>query len=37
MKIKGFKWVIPVVNVILLEMIYAEKVLFTMSVFGAEF
>ena len=37
MKIKGLKWVIPVVNVILLEMIYVEKVIFPMSVFGTEF
>ena len=36
-KIKGLKRTISVANVILLEMIYAEKVLFTMSVFGAEF
>ena len=36
-KIKGLKWAIPVVNIILLEMIYVEKVIFTMSVFGTEF
>ena len=36
-KIKGLKWVIFVVNVILLEMIYVEKVIFPMSVFGTEF
>ncbi|WP_143223185.1 hypothetical protein [Acinetobacter sp. ANC 4973] len=27
MKIKGLKWAIPVANVILLEMIYIEKVI----------
>ena len=37
MKIKGLKRAISVVNIILLEMIYVEKVLFTLSVFGAEF
>ena len=36
-KIKGLKWAIPVVNIILLEMIYVEKVIFTMSVLGAVF
>ena len=36
-KIKGLKWAIFVVNIILLEMIYVEKVIFTMSVFRAEF
>ena len=37
MKIKGLKRAISVVNIILLEMIYVEKVIFTMSVFRAEF
>jgi len=36
-KIKGLKWAISVVNIILLEIIYVEKVIFTMSVFRAEF
>ena len=36
-KIKGLKWAVSVVNIILLEMIYVEKVIFTMSIFGAEF
>ena len=36
-EIKGLKWAIFVVNIILLEMIYVEKVIFTMSVFGTEF
>jgi hypothetical protein len=36
-KIKGLKWAIFVVNVILLEMIYIEKVIFTMSVLGLNF
>ena len=37
MKIKGLKWAIFVVNVILLEMIYIEKLIFTMSVLGLNF
>lgn len=37
MKIKGLKRAISVVNIILLEMIYAEKMIFTMSFFGTEF
>lgn len=36
-EINGLKWAIFVVNIILLEMIYVEKVIFTMNIFRAEF